>query len=159
MWNQTALDALSRFPTALYLHPRCHVPFLCIYFHVNVTRSPAPLSFSCSLHLSDSLQPLLSPTFSVTHSLFFPFLSFLFHHPSTSRSNHSGGGNGGSLDETDRQRLISDFATRAIAAHRQCVANGGGAQQTAQVGVQHHLPLGREPPDHQKPDLPRGRGP
>uniref|UniRef100_A0A665WB09 Protocadherin-15 n=1 Tax=Echeneis naucrates TaxID=173247 RepID=A0A665WB09_ECHNA len=25
----------------------------------------------------------------------------------------------------DRQRLISDFATRAIAAHRQCVANGG----------------------------------
>uniref|UniRef100_A0A8C9XI36 Protocadherin-15 n=1 Tax=Sander lucioperca TaxID=283035 RepID=A0A8C9XI36_SANLU len=32
---------------------------------------------------------------------------------------------GGSLDETDRQRLISDFATRAIAAHRQCVANGG----------------------------------
>uniref|UniRef100_A0A8D3E9S2 Protocadherin-15 n=1 Tax=Scophthalmus maximus TaxID=52904 RepID=A0A8D3E9S2_SCOMX len=32
---------------------------------------------------------------------------------------------GGSLDESDRQRLISDFATRAIAAHRQCVANGG----------------------------------
>uniref|UniRef100_A0A8C5GN97 Protocadherin-15 n=1 Tax=Gouania willdenowi TaxID=441366 RepID=A0A8C5GN97_GOUWI len=30
----------------------------------------------------------------------------------------------GSLDESDRQRLISDFATRAIAAHRQCVANG-----------------------------------
>uniref|UniRef100_A0A7N6BH99 Protocadherin-15 n=1 Tax=Anabas testudineus TaxID=64144 RepID=A0A7N6BH99_ANATE len=29
------------------------------------------------------------------------------------------------LDESDRQRLISDFATRAIAAHRQCVANGG----------------------------------
>lgn len=29
------------------------------------------------------------------------------------------------MDETDRQRLISDFATRAIAAHRQCVANGG----------------------------------
>uniref|UniRef100_A0A3B5L921 Cadherin domain-containing protein n=1 Tax=Xiphophorus couchianus TaxID=32473 RepID=A0A3B5L921_9TELE len=25
----------------------------------------------------------------------------------------------------DRQRLISDFATRAIAAHRQCLANGG----------------------------------
>ncbi|XP_067433189.1 protocadherin-15-like [Thunnus thynnus] len=41
------------------------------------------------------------------------------------RSNHSGGGSGGSLDESDRQRLISDFATRAIAAHRQCVANGG----------------------------------
>ncbi|KAF3704406.1 Protocadherin-15 Precursor [Channa argus] len=40
-------------------------------------------------------------------------------------SNHSGGGSGGSLDESDRQRLISDFATRAIAAHRQCVANGG----------------------------------
>ncbi|TKS89597.1 Protocadherin-15 Precursor [Collichthys lucidus] len=44
-------------------------------------------------------------------------------------SNHSGGGGGGgshgSLDESDRQRLISDFATRAIAAHRQCVANGG----------------------------------
>ncbi|XP_061822727.1 protocadherin-15-like isoform X2 [Nerophis lumbriciformis] len=34
-------------------------------------------------------------------------------------------GSGGSLDESDRQRLISDFATRAIAAHRQCVANGG----------------------------------
>uniref|UniRef100_A0A669F4N9 Protocadherin-related 15b n=1 Tax=Oreochromis niloticus TaxID=8128 RepID=A0A669F4N9_ORENI len=32
---------------------------------------------------------------------------------------------GGSLDESDRQRLISDFATRAIAVHRQCVANGG----------------------------------
>uniref|UniRef100_A0A087Y5T8 Protocadherin-15 n=1 Tax=Poecilia formosa TaxID=48698 RepID=A0A087Y5T8_POEFO len=29
------------------------------------------------------------------------------------------------LDESDRQRLISDFATRAIAAHRQCLANGG----------------------------------
>uniref|UniRef100_A0A8C3ABY7 Protocadherin-related 15b n=1 Tax=Cyclopterus lumpus TaxID=8103 RepID=A0A8C3ABY7_CYCLU len=29
------------------------------------------------------------------------------------------------LDESDRQRLISDFATRAIAAHRQCIANGG----------------------------------
>uniref|UniRef100_G3NUM1 Protocadherin-15 n=1 Tax=Gasterosteus aculeatus aculeatus TaxID=481459 RepID=G3NUM1_GASAC len=28
-------------------------------------------------------------------------------------------------DESDRQRLLSDFATRAIAAHRQCVANGG----------------------------------
>ncbi|XP_026018848.1 protocadherin-15-like isoform X2 [Astatotilapia calliptera] len=42
------------------------------------------------------------------------------------RSNHSGaGGSGGSLDESDRQRLISDFATRAIAVHRQCVANGG----------------------------------
>ncbi|XP_070708280.1 protocadherin-15-like [Pempheris klunzingeri] len=40
-------------------------------------------------------------------------------------SNHSGCGSGVSLDETDRQRLISDFATRAIAAHRQCVANGG----------------------------------
>ncbi|TMS22380.1 Protocadherin-15 [Larimichthys crocea] len=41
-------------------------------------------------------------------------------------SNHSGGGGShGSLDESDRQRLISDFATRAIAAHRQCVANGG----------------------------------
>ncbi|KAF3853613.1 hypothetical protein F7725_014301 [Dissostichus mawsoni] len=40
------------------------------------------------------------------------------------RSNHSGGGSGGSLDENDHQRLISDFATRAIAAHRQCVANG-----------------------------------
>lgn len=40
--------------------------------------------------------------------------------------NHrGGGGSGGSLDESDRQRLISDFATRAIAAHRQCVANGG----------------------------------
>uniref|UniRef100_A0AAX7U417 Protocadherin-15 n=1 Tax=Astatotilapia calliptera TaxID=8154 RepID=A0AAX7U417_ASTCA len=35
------------------------------------------------------------------------------------------GGSGGSLDESDRQRLISDFATRAIAVHRQCVANGG----------------------------------
>ncbi|XP_051925278.1 protocadherin-15-like isoform X2 [Hippocampus zosterae] len=31
----------------------------------------------------------------------------------------------GSSDESDRRRLISDFATRAIAAHRQCVANGG----------------------------------
>ncbi|XP_032358281.1 protocadherin-15 isoform X2 [Etheostoma spectabile] len=42
------------------------------------------------------------------------------------RSNHNvGSGSGGSLDESDRQRLISDFATRAIAAHRQCVANGG----------------------------------
>ncbi|XP_025765623.1 protocadherin-15 isoform X1 [Oreochromis niloticus] len=42
------------------------------------------------------------------------------------RSNHSGAGrSGGSLDESDRQRLISDFATRAIAVHRQCVANGG----------------------------------
>ncbi|KAF6735378.1 Protocadherin-15 [Oryzias melastigma] len=43
------------------------------------------------------------------------------------RSNHGGGSSGslGSLDESDRQRLISDFATRAIAAHRQCVANGG----------------------------------
>lgn len=29
------------------------------------------------------------------------------------------------MDESDRQRLISDFATRAIAVHRQCVANGG----------------------------------
>lgn len=29
------------------------------------------------------------------------------------------------MDESDRQRLISDFATRAIAAHRQCIANGG----------------------------------
>ncbi|XP_073346219.1 protocadherin-15-like [Pagrus major] len=47
------------------------------------------------------------------------------------RANHSGGGSGGSLDESDRQRLISDFATRAIAAHRQCVANGG---------VLHNLP-------------------
>uniref|UniRef100_A0AAQ4RTZ6 Protocadherin-15 n=1 Tax=Gasterosteus aculeatus aculeatus TaxID=481459 RepID=A0AAQ4RTZ6_GASAC len=28
-------------------------------------------------------------------------------------------------DNSDRQRLLSDFATRAIAAHRQCVANGG----------------------------------
>ncbi|XP_036937402.1 protocadherin-15-like isoform X3 [Acanthopagrus latus] len=46
------------------------------------------------------------------------------------RVNHSGG-SGGSLDESDRQRLISDFATRAIAAHRQCVANGG---------VLHNLP-------------------
>ncbi|KAM6951588.1 LOW QUALITY PROTEIN: protocadherin-15b [Aplochiton taeniatus] len=27
-------------------------------------------------------------------------------------------------DEVDHQRLISDFATRAIAAHRQCTANG-----------------------------------
>ncbi|XP_068438802.1 protocadherin-15-like [Clinocottus analis] len=44
---------------------------------------------------------------------------------SMGRSNHSGGGSGGSLDESDRQRLISDFATRAIAAHRQCIANGG----------------------------------
>uniref|UniRef100_A0A671WHL5 Protocadherin-15 n=1 Tax=Sparus aurata TaxID=8175 RepID=A0A671WHL5_SPAAU len=41
------------------------------------------------------------------------------------------GGSRGSLDESDRQRLISDFATRAIAAHRQCVANGG---------VLHNLP-------------------
>lgn len=47
-----------------------------------------------------------------------------------SRVNHSGGSRG-SLDESDRQRLISDFATRAIAAHRQCVANGG---------VLHNLP-------------------
>uniref|UniRef100_A0A8C7YXA6 Protocadherin-15 n=1 Tax=Oryzias sinensis TaxID=183150 RepID=A0A8C7YXA6_9TELE len=28
-------------------------------------------------------------------------------------------------EANDRQRLISDFATRAIAAHRQCIANGG----------------------------------
>ncbi|TNN46356.1 Protocadherin-15 [Liparis tanakae] len=42
-----------------------------------------------------------------------------------SRSNRSDGRRGGSLDEGDRQRLISDFATRAIAVHRQCVANGG----------------------------------
>ncbi|XP_014872657.1 protocadherin-15-like isoform X1 [Poecilia latipinna] len=42
------------------------------------------------------------------------------------RSNHGGGRSSiGSLDESDRQRLISDFATRAIAAHRQCLANGG----------------------------------
>uniref|UniRef100_A0AAV2LB40 Uncharacterized protein n=1 Tax=Knipowitschia caucasica TaxID=637954 RepID=A0AAV2LB40_KNICA len=37
------------------------------------------------------------------------------------RSNH---GSAGSLDECDRQRLLSDFATRAIAAHKQCLANG-----------------------------------
>uniref|UniRef100_A0A8D3CP09 Protocadherin-15 n=1 Tax=Scophthalmus maximus TaxID=52904 RepID=A0A8D3CP09_SCOMX len=42
------------------------------------------------------------------------FLALIYHHVL-----------GGSLDESDRQRLISDFATRAIAAHRQCVANGG----------------------------------
>uniref|UniRef100_A0A668AUC0 Protocadherin-15 n=1 Tax=Myripristis murdjan TaxID=586833 RepID=A0A668AUC0_9TELE len=53
----------------------------------------------------------------------FFFISFL--HPCTSRSNRGGGSCGDSLDEGDRQRLISDFATRAIAAHRQCVANGG----------------------------------
>ncbi|XP_040924588.1 protocadherin-15-like isoform X6 [Betta splendens] len=51
------------------------------------------------------------------------------------RSNHGSGaggsGSGGSLEESDRQRLLSDFATRAIAAHRQCVANGG---------VLHNLP-------------------
>lgn len=59
--------------------------------------------------------------------LSFHFLSHFFPlYPCTSRSNHSGaGGSGGSLDESDRQRLISDFATRAIAVHRQCVANGG----------------------------------
>uniref|UniRef100_A0A8C6P6D0 Protocadherin related 15 n=1 Tax=Nothobranchius furzeri TaxID=105023 RepID=A0A8C6P6D0_NOTFU len=41
------------------------------------------------------------------------------------RSNNGGGSKSASLDESDRQRLISDFATRAIAAHRQCTANGG----------------------------------
>lgn len=46
-------------------------------------------------------------------------------HPSVSRSNNGGGSKSASLDESDRQRLISDFATRAIAAHRQCIANGG----------------------------------
>lgn len=45
--------------------------------------------------------------------------------PSLSRSNNGGGSKSASLDESDRQRLISDFATRAIAAHRQCIANGG----------------------------------
>lgn len=57
-------------------------------------------------------------------SIFHPILiSNSSLHPCTRRSNHSS--SGGNLDESDRQRLISDFATRAIAAHRQCVANGG----------------------------------
>ncbi|XP_065805503.1 protocadherin-15-like [Labrus bergylta] len=63
------------------------------------------------------------------HSFFFSFFSF---HPCASRANQGGvGGRGCSVDESDRQRLISDFATRAIAAHRQCIANGG---------VLHNLP-------------------
>lgn len=71
----------------------------------------------------------LIPTF-VHLSSVASFLIFFFSpsfHPVGSHScvNHRGGSGGGSLDESDRQRLISDFATRAIAAHRQCMANGG----------------------------------
>ncbi|KAM8836916.1 protocadherin-15-like, partial [Spinachia spinachia] len=64
------------------------------------------------------------PPFLLSFSSFCLFSFQIVSHARTSRSNHAGG-NGGSLDESDRQRLLSDFATRAIAAHRQCVANGG----------------------------------
>ncbi|XP_077959409.1 protocadherin-15-like, partial [Gasterosteus aculeatus] len=91
---------------------------------------------SCHLSLSLSISSIKNSfdcIFPIRFTLLFyypsPHSVFLLFklspaHARASRSDHAGG-NGGSSDESDRQRLLSDFATRAIAAHRQCVANGG----------------------------------
>uniref|UniRef100_A0A8C5AWE6 Cadherin domain-containing protein n=1 Tax=Gadus morhua TaxID=8049 RepID=A0A8C5AWE6_GADMO len=101
-----------------FYHSHFIPPFFCISnpfppIHPSIYPSIPQSIYHPSLHPSThlSIHPPLRPS----------------TRPVTSRSVCGGGGGGsvGSLDEGDRQRLLSDFATRAIATHRQCTANGG----------------------------------